>query len=92
MWETHPTQRVSILRVAGTPLNRGTLRGKCLSLQAYALSYDRLVGRAWSSNTEIPLLILLDVVGYAQRDAFIVSPRHSRLIVLFLPRFESVII
>jgi hypothetical protein len=38
MWATQPTQRVSILRVANTPLNRGTLRGKCLALQAYIVS------------------------------------------------------
>jgi hypothetical protein len=27
--------------VANTPLNRGTLRGECLSLQAYAISCDQ---------------------------------------------------
>jgi hypothetical protein len=30
--------------VANTPLNRGTLRGECLSLQAYAIPCDQQLG------------------------------------------------
>lgn len=46
-WATQSTQHVSILRVANTPLNRGILRGKCLSLQAYEISINRPFGYTW---------------------------------------------